>query len=51
MESRKKKEDTNELICRAEIDLQTLKNLWLPKGIGGVEWEGWAGDLGLACAQ
>ena len=31
--------DANELICRTETDSQTLKNLWLPKGIGG-GWEG-----------
>jgi len=34
-----KKKDTSELICRTEIDSQTLKNLWLPKGTGG----GWRG--------
>ena len=29
------KNDTDELICKAEIDLQTQKtNLWLPKGKG-----------------
>ena len=32
------KKDTNELICRTEIDSQNLKNLWLPKG--HVEAEG-----------
>ena len=26
------KKGTNEGICRTEIDSQTLKNLWLPKG-------------------
>ena len=30
----KKKIQINELICRTEIDSQTLKNLWLPKRIG-----------------
>ena len=31
-----KKNDTNELIYKAEIDSQTQKtNLWLPKGKGG----------------
>ena len=30
------KKDTNEVICRAETDSLTLKNLWLPKGIGRV---------------
>ena len=37
----KKKNDTNELICRTETDSETLKNLWLPKGTGGegdVDW-------------
>ena len=30
---KKKKKDTNELICRTETDSQTLKtNLWLPNG-------------------
>ena len=34
---KKKKKDTNELICKSETDLQTEKtNLWLPKGNGGV---------------
>ena len=29
----------NELICRTEIDSQTLKNLWLPKdGLEGWDW-------------
>ena len=28
------KKDTNELICRIEIESQTLKYLWLPKGTG-----------------
>ena len=28
--------DANELICRTETDSPTLKNLWLPKGTGGV---------------
>ena len=32
------KKDTNEIICRKETDLQTLKNLYLPKGTGG--WGG-----------
>ena len=27
---------------------QTLKNLWLPTGTGGVGWEGWTEGLGLA---
>ena len=31
----RKKNETNELICRTEPDLQTLKNLWLPKGTSG----------------
>ena len=44
-----KKMDTNEFICREEIDSQTLKNAWLPKGTG---WgEGCTGDLGLANAH
>ena len=45
-----KKKDTNELICRAETDSQTLKtNLWLPKGMGwGV---GWTGGSGVAYAH
>ena len=30
-----KRKYTNELICRTEIDSQTLKNIWLPKGTGG----------------
>ena len=31
-----KKNDTDELINKTEIDSQTLKtNLWLPKGKGG----------------
>ena len=38
---KKKKKETNKLICRIETDSQTLKNLWLPKGIG--VWEGWTG--------
>ena len=41
-----KKRETNELICRTETDSQTLKNLWLPKGIGGEE--GWTEGLRLA---
>ena len=28
-----KKNDTNELTYKTEIDSQTLKNLWLPEGI------------------
>ena len=32
---------TNELICRTEIDLQTYKHLWLPKGTG------WSDGLGV----
>ena len=44
------KKDTNELMCRTETDLQTLKNLWLPKGTGG-EGEGWTGGFGLAYAH
>ena len=41
---KKKKKYISILICRVETDLQTLKNLWLPKGTcwGG---EG-TGDLG-----
>ena len=31
---KKKKKDTNELICRTETDSQTLKNLWLSKETG-----------------
>ena len=31
------KNDTDELICKAEIEAQTQKtNLWLPKGKGGM---------------
>ena len=29
-----KRKDTNELFCRTEINLQTLKNLWLTKRTG-----------------
>ena len=48
MESKKKK-GTNELICRTEIDSQTLKNLWLPKGTG---WgEGWTWGFGWKCSK
>ena len=47
---KKKKKDTNELICRIKTDSQTLKNLWLPKGTGG-EWKGWTGGLELAYAD
>ena len=40
------KKDTNELICRTETNLQTLKNLGLPnetgggggRGPGGLDW-------------
>ena len=43
------KNDTNELICRTETDLQILKtNLWLPKGTGF--GEGGTEGLGLAYA-
>ena len=47
--------DTNELTCRTEIDSQTLKNLWSPKGTvwGGGERGGlgvWDGSvLKLGC--
>ena len=40
-----KHSDTNELICKKEIDSQTLRtDLWLPRervGGGGMEWESW----------
>ena len=37
-----KKKDANELICKTEIDSQTLKNLWFPKETGkGVERMDW----------
>ena len=44
----KKKEDKRIQICGTEMDSQTLKNLWLPKGTGcgGVDW-----GLGLTSAQ
>ena len=35
------KKDTNELIFRTETDLQTLKNLWLPKETGWGWGMGW----------
>ena len=41
---KKKKKDTNELMCRTETDLHTLKTLWLPKGTGvrdGTDGLGW----------
>ena len=44
-----KKKNTHELICRTEIDSQTLRTLWLPMGTGGQE--GWAGGWGLAGAH
>ena len=34
------KKDTTKLICRTEIDLQTLQNLWLPKGTAEAERDG-----------
>ena len=47
---KKKKNDTNELLYKIEIDSQTSKtNLRLPKGTG--EREGWIGSLGLADAN
>ena len=49
------KKDTNELIFRTETDLQTLKNLWLPKdtGWGGRDRLGvWVGNiLKLGCVD
>ena len=45
-----KKKDINKLIFRTEIDSQTLKNLWLPKGTGGRS-EGWTRGSGLALAH
>ena len=39
---KKKKKDTNELLCRTETYSQTLKNLWLLKGTG---W--WREGLGV----
>ena len=45
-----KEKDINELICRTEIDSQTLKNLELPTGTGG-RWEEWTWGLGLAYAH
>ena len=46
---KKKKKDTDELICKTKKDSQTLKtNLWLPKGTGG--GKEWTGGLGLAYA-
>ena len=42
-----KKNDTNELIYKTEIDSQILKaNLWLPKG---KEEEGYIRSFGLTC--
>ena len=42
--------DKNEFIFRTETDLQTLKDLWLPKGTGeGVRRMN--GGLGLAYAH
>ena len=48
MGSKKKKKDKRIQICGTEMDSQTLKNLWLPKGTGGggVDW-----GLGLTSAQ
>ena len=35
-----KKNDTDKLICKTEIDPQTQKtNLWLPKMGGGIDYE------------
>ena len=46
VESKKKKEkDTDELICRAETDSQTLKTLWL---LEGTDCGGGRGGLGFA---
>ena len=38
----RKKEKRKEMICRIEINSQTLKDLWLPKGTGRGE-----GGMGL----
>ena len=52
---RRIRKDTNELICRAETDFQTLKNLWLPKGTGvwdrlGVwDWHMHTNVYGMIC--
>ena len=43
---KKKKKDTNELICITESDSQTEK-LIVSKGTGGKAWEGWTEGLGL----
>ena len=50
VESKKKKKDTNDLMCTTETDSQTWDNLWLPKGTGGGGL-GWTGSLGLAYAH
>ena len=44
----------NELLCRADIDSQTLQNLWLPKETGWRERDGlgvWDGNVQLSCDE
>ena len=47
------KKGHNELLCRADTDSQTLKNLWSPEetvsGVGGCAWAvGWKScEIGL----
>ena len=40
----------NELLCRTDTDLQTLKNLWFPKE---TDWGGggWAWGSGWKCYE
>ena len=49
------KKSANELIRRTETDSQTLKNLWLPKGIGGVgggtDWGFWTVTCMVRCME
>ena len=43
-----KKKDINELVCRTEIDSQTLKtNLWLPKWAVVGSRDGWGFRVGI----
>ena len=42
------KKGQTELLCRTDIDSQTLQNLWFPKEtVRGVA--GWAGVVGWKC--
>ena len=43
-----KKKGYNELLCRADTDSHTLKNLWLPKETGCGERDG---GLGWKCCK